>query len=500
MNLSSVTGWQVHFNLLKIMNKKIIILLLLSAFIERISAQVFNIKDYGEINDTNKVCTNIIQKAVDACYKAGGGQVVLPAGLYKSGTIVLKDNVELHFSSGAQLIASKNPDDFINFPPTSYRSQKDEGGWVSLIYADRAQNISLTGSGIIDGRGAGRRGTVKNVAGDNNGRPRNILFISCKKVTVKDITMRNSGLWNQHYLNCEDILVSGIRVWNHCNGNNDGIDIDGCRRFVLSNSIIDSDDDGIVLKSTGTAPCENVLITGCVVSSYANAIKLGTESTGGYRNISISNCIVKPSENRGKRIIKSTPTGITAISLEQVDGGIMDGVKVDNILIQGTECPLYVRLGNRRRKHIKDAPEPPLSIMRNISISNITAYNVGNFGSSITGVPESKIENISISNISVINKGGLKKGSYRSVNDKVDRHDAGGKLFFNQYWKSADEVVEDAEGYPQPTVWGNLPSYGLFIRHVKELTVNNLRFSSEKSDPRKPVILVDVDKYIGTYK
>lgn len=480
--------------------KKILLLLLLIGCTANLSAQVFNIRDYGTTNDTNKVCTEAIQKAIDACHQAGGGQVVIPAGLYKAGTLIMKDNVELHLSPGAQLVASRNPNDFIHFPPASYRSQKDEGGWVALIYANMAHNISLTGQGTIDGRGAGRRGFVANVAGDNNGRPRNILFISCKNVTVKDVTMRNSGLWNQHYLNCEDVLVSGIRVWNHSNGNNDGIDIDGCRRFVLSSSIIDSDDDGIVLKSTGLAPCEDITVTGCIVSSFANAIKLGTESTGGYKNILIANCIVKPSANKGKRIIKSTPSGISAISLEVVDGGVMDGVTVDNILIRGTECPLYVRLGNRRRKYMKDAPEPPLSIMRNIHISNITAYNTGNFGSSITGVPESKIENISLSNIHVINRGGLVKGAYRSSSDKADRHDTSGQLFFDKYWKSADEVVEDVEGYPQPTVWGNLPSYGLFVRHVKNLEVNELHFSSEKPDPRKPVIMVDVDHCTGTYK
>lgn len=483
------------------MKKHLFILFIYQMVIGATSAQVFNIKDYGTVRDTNQICTEIIQKAVDACWQAGGGQVLIPAGLYKSGTIVLKDNVELHLSSGAQLVASANPKDFIHFPPTSYRSLKDVGGWVSLIYADGAKNISLTGNGIIDGRGAGRKGTVSNVPGDCNGRPRNILFISCKDVRVKDITMKNSALWNQHYLNCEDVTVTGIRVWNHCNGNNDGIDIDGCRRFVLSSSIIDSDDDGIVLKSTGLAPCEDVVITGCIVSSFANAIKLGTESTGGYKNIMIADCVVKPSENKGHRIIKSTPSGITAISLEVVDGGVMDGVTVDNILIEGTECPIYVRLGNRARKYMADAPEPPVGVMRNIRISNITAYDTGNFGSSITGIPERKIENISLSNIRITNRGGLQKGAYRTKNDdKNKRHDMGGNLFMDKYWKSADEVKEDVKGYPQPTVWGNLPSYGFFIRHVEQVSIHDLELDSKDVEPRDPVILVDVDKYITDKK
>lgn len=473
--------------------KKLAISSILAVLTFIANARSFNIMDYGEVADTNKVCTQAIQKAIDACHLSGGGTVIIPSGLYKTGTIVMKDNVELHLSEGVRLVASSKDQDFINFPPTDYRSQKDAGGWTAMIYAANAKNISITGRGTIDGRGLGRKGNIKGVPGDCNGRPRNILFISCRNILVKDITMRNSALWNQHYLNCEDVMVSGIRVWNHCNGNNDGIDIDGCRRFILSNSIIDSDDDGIVLKSTGKAPCEDILVRGCIVSSFANAIKLGTESTGGYKNIMISDCIVKPSSNKGKRIIKSTPSGITAISLETVDGGVMDGVTVNNIQIDGTECPLYVRLGNRARRHIPEAPNPPVSIMRNIHISNITAHNAGNFGSSITGIPGHKIENITLSNIHIVNRGGLRKGAFRSAGDDGQRHDIGKNIDFDRYLQSARDVKEDDKGYPQPTVWGNLPSYGLFVRHVKDIRLDNVTFSSVGSEPRKSIIMVDVD-------
>lgn len=455
---------------------------------------VYNINDYGANNDTTCTSTKAIQDAIDECSLNGGGRVVIPAGTYKSGTIVLKDNVELHLSNGAILKASRNAEDFIIFPHTEYRSLKDIGGWASLIYADGAKNISITGNGTIDGDGKGIRGMIRNVSGDCNGRPRNILLISCANVRVSDVTIRNAAMWNQHYLNCDDVMVANIRSWNHCNGNNDGVDIDGCRRFILSSSIIDSDDDGIVLKSTGLAPCEDVIVTGCTVSSFANAIKLGTESTGGYKNILISDCVVKPSANKGDRVIKSTPSGISAISLEEVDGGVMDGVTVNNILIDGTECPLFIRLGNRGRKHIAEAPVPPIGTIRNIRISNVTAYHTGNFGSSITGIWDKKIENVSLSDIRIVNRGGLKKGAYRLKDaDYGMRHDMAGNVFADKYWIGEKDVKEDDKGYPQPTVWGNLPSYGLFIRHVKNVKMNNVTFESEVEDPRKPLIAVDVD-------
>ena len=410
----------------------------------------FNILDFGATRDTMMVHTKAINEAIESCYRQGGGRVVIPPGKFKTGTIFLKDNVELHLDNGACLYASEDYADFPIQPRAAYRSLKDAGGWSALIYAVGARNIAVTGKGVIDGRGKGRKGRVGGVPGDADGRPRNILFISCKGVRISGISMRNSALWNQHYLDCEDVIVEHIHVFNHCNGNNDGIDIDGCRRFILSDSVIDSDDDGIVLKSTGLAPCEDVVINNCIVSSFANAIKCGTKSTGGYKNI-------------------------------------------DNIVIEGTECPLYVRLANRGRKYIDEAPVPPIGKMRNIQISNVTAYDTGNFCSSITGIPGGEIENIYLSNVRFLNKGGLVAGNCRTANDmQGKRHDTAGNVFRNQYWSSHREVKEDEKGYPQPTVWGNLPSYGLFIRNVRSIAVDNAAFQSEKPDPRIPVIAVNV--------
>lgn len=475
------------------MNKYLVVFLLTVCSVA-VSAKEYNILLFGATLDSTAVVTQAINNAIDECHQNGGGTVIIPAGKFKSGTIILKDNVELHLANGAYLFASDDYNDFPIQPRATYRSLKDAGGWVSLIYGVDAKNIAITGKGIIDGRGKGRTGRIEGFGGDRNGRPRNILLISCKNIFISEITMLNSGMWNQHYLDCEDVTVNNIRVYNHCNGNNDGIDIDGCRRFILSNSIIDSDDDGIVLKSTGPAPCEDIVVSGCIVSSFANAIKCGTESTGGFKNIVISDCIVKPSNNKGERVLKSTPSGITAISLEMVDGGVMDGVSINNIQIEGTECPLYVRLGNRARKYIDEAPEPGMGEMRNIRISNIMAYGVGNFCSSITGIPGAKIENIYLSDIHFINRGDLTKGNFRDPKVKEQRrHDASGLMSYQNYLATFRDVSEDEKGYPQPTVWRNLPSYGLFVRHVKDIVVNNATFSSVGTEPRTPVIVVNVD-------
>ncbi|KAA2245680.1 polygalacturonase [Chitinophaga agrisoli] len=443
-------------------------------FYVSVKANDFNIVDYGAVSDTSKLSTAAINKAVEACYKAGGGRVIIPTGNFKSGTITLMDNVALFLERGAVLYASTDHRDFPRQKQPAYRSQKDPGGWYALIYAEGASNIGIGGPGTIDGQGA-KQVPLPTPPGavyeDRDGRPRNILFISCRKVTVEDVTMQSSGIWNQHYLNCDNVVIDKIYVYNHSNRNNDAIDIDGCRHVVISNSIMDTDDDGITLKSTGAAATEHVVITNCIVSSFCAAIKCGTESTGGFKNIQISNCIVKPSVCPTEPVFKTPRIGQVGIALEIVDGGVMDGVTVSNITIEGTACPIYVRLGNRARKHTDAAPEPPRGKMRNISLSDINVYDAGNYSSSITGIPGSPIENITLNNVRIVNKGGVQQGEY--MGDPL-------------------KVPELEKEYPAPDRWKNLPSSGLFIRHVEDIALRDVTLGSQMADPRVPVIADDV--------
>ncbi|NND07251.1 MAG: polygalacturonase [Saprospiraceae bacterium] len=433
----------------------------------------YNITNYGAVPNSKDICTMPIQTAVDAAHDGGGGRVLIPAGNFMSGTIVLKNNVEIYLARGARLLGSTNYDDYPRQPQSKYRSQKDDGGWYSLIYAEGAENIAISGTGAIDGQGSHHTGRPDAPAGDRDGRPRNILLISCKKISVSGITLISSATWNQHYLDCEDLTVDNIRVYNHSNRNNDGIDIDGCRRVILTNSTFDTGDDAIVLKSTGPAPCEDIVINNCIASSFCNGIKMGTESTGGFRNINISNCIIRPSLHPDKPAPNRNPDaiGITGLSLEIVDGGVMEGISVNNLTIEGTKCPVYVRLAGRGRKHRVDAPEPAMGRMSNISINNITAYGSANYACSITGVPGYKIEHIKLSNFNIVQQGGLKEGEYLAT---------------------LDDVEEKVKAYPQPTNWHNLPVSGLFIRHIDGISISNFSIDTNEIDPRPIFMAHDV--------
>ena len=430
---------------------------------------VYSIIDYGAKGDGIFLNTKAIQKAIDVCATSGGGTVLIPSGKFRSGSIILKSNVALHFEHNSVLLASIDQKDYPLQPMPKYRSHKDQlGGFNALIYAEGQENIALTGNGTIDGQGPLHTPMPNPVAGDIDGRPRNILFISCKNVRVEGIRMLNAAIWNQHYLNCEDVFINNIYVYSHGSRNNDGIDIDGCRRVVLSNSIIDSDDDGIVLKSTGLAPCEDITITNCVVSSFCNAIKAGTETTGGFRNIAISNCVIKPSIEKGKPIWDTPRIGVSGLSFMIVDGGTLEGISVDNITIHGTASPIYIRLGNRARPHTPGATVSKVGTVENISISNVIAYDAGIWGSSITGIKGHPVKDIRLSNIQLYSKGGLKTGDFNTT------------------------VEEDEKGYPHPITNGNLPSHSLFIRHAEGININNLSLKTESPDVRLPIIVDDV--------
>jgi polygalacturonase len=198
---------------------------------------------------------------------------------------------------------------------------------------------------------------------------------------------------------------------------------------------------------------------------------MGTESSGGFRNINISDCIVKPSIHPKKPTGNMNERGIAGVSLEIVDGGIMEGVSVNNITIEGTNCPVYVRLGGRNRKYMEGIDTPEIGSMKNIIISNVTAYNSGNYGCSVTGIPGHNVENIQLNNFNITQIGGLEKGDYLPSMDVVD------------------ELVK---GYPQPTGWKNLPVSGLFLRHVKNVSVNGFMIQTIKKDPRPAIMADDV--------
>lgn len=429
-----------------------------------LQAREYNVVDYGAKADTSVISTKAIQHALDECSDNGGGRVVVPAGHFKIGTIILKSNVELHLENGAILFGSRNLDDYIKLKP-AYVSLRTQEATIQLIYAENAHNISITGHGEIDGRGSGFEKLSWNDEGIT--RPHLLRMITCENILIENISLRNSACWMQHYLACDGLQIRGVRVFNRNNFNNDALDLDGCRNVTVSDFISDSDDDGITMKSTSPRLCENIAISNCVISSRCNAIKMGTESNGGFRNISINNCVVKPSLIK-EPVFFGEENGISAISLEIVDGGVMEGISINNIQIDGTESPIFIRLANRARPFQKGQVIDQIGSLSHVIISNVRAKNTGKTGCSITGQEGFPVSNIRLTNLVIEFAGG---GSLDDFNRKVE-------------YKPRE--------YPEATMFGTLPSYGFYVRHAKNLTFDGIQLSTCERDFRSAFFMEEV--------
>ncbi len=446
--------------------------------------EVFRVTDFGAVGDGVTVNTQAIQAAIDSCARKGGGTVVIPKGTFLSGTIYLKNGVNIHLEQGATLLGSPNVEDYplntCNFP-----SYSDSYVGRALIWGENLSDVGITGHGKIDGQGVKFRDNRPDPDEWANlvafyrdttryrpepgyiNRPYLIRFISCRNVRIEDVTLLNSPMWMQQYLNCDFVRIQNITVYNHGSRNNDMIDIDCSRNVIISGCYGDSADDGITLKSTGPLPTENVTISDCVVSSFCNAIKMGTESSGGFKNITISNCVIRPSAE--PNVIYGRAEGLAGLALEIVDGGSLDGVTISNISMKGTTAPIFMRLGNRARPSQPNLPSPAVGAFRNVIVSNIAATAAGNTGCSITGIPDQDMENVTLSNIKIHFVGGGSKEQSEAV------------------------VPEHEKKYPESTMFGVLPSYGFYCRHVNGLSFRDVTLSYEQPDQRPAFIGDDVE-------
>jgi polygalacturonase len=438
-----------HFKGFKILTSIIIQVLNFSLLSAQNFPGVYNVREYGAKGDSTTINTTFIQNAIDICNKKGGGTIYFPAGKYLTGTLFLQDNITLLLDNGAIILGSTDITDYPLKTP-AFRSYTDVN-YVnkSLIYAEGKKNITIGGNGILNGQGGADAFQFPSGGAHYKDRPYMIRMIECQNIKIKDITIKDSPMWVQHYLACKDITIEGIRVTSVVNHNNDGIDIDCCENVRISNCSIYSGDDAIVLKSTAPKICKNITINNCVLSSNCNAFKCGTESTG---------------------------------ALELVDGGKFNRVIASNITMNNVLGGIFIRLGNRARPYLSKGPGgstgtfeadsnmtiPPVGSLKNVKINNVIAKGVSNIGCSITGIPNHPVENISLENINIEFQGG-------GTADLIDK-----------------KVPENETGYPEHKMFGILPAYGFFCRHVKNLTFININLYYDKPDIRYGLVCEDV--------
>ncbi|MFC4144623.1 glycoside hydrolase family 28 protein [Pedobacter mendelii] len=444
-----------------------------------VSTSFFNVRNFGAVGDGKHLDHVAINKAITKCAERGGGTVIVPSGNYLCGSIRLKSNINLYLDAGAVILGAQPEmnayDPPEEFPDTAYQDGGHTYFHNSLIWGENLKNISITGRGMINGGGLTSKD--KEHLGDPTGGSigtgdKAIALKLCTNVLIRDISIFHGGHFAILATGCDLITMDNLTI----DTNRDGIDIDCCTNAVISNSRVNCpNDDAICPKSSYALNrkqiTENLLITNCIVSGFKEGtllngtripakagwsngrIKFGTESNGGFRNCVVSNCVFKNSNG---------------LALEQVDGGIMDNIIISNVIMTDvSHYPIYITLGKRNRGPKNTTG---MGIVKNILISNIRVDNADSLsGIQITGVPGYYVENIQLRDVYINYKGGGNKNDAKRIFPELDGR------------------------YPEPFLLGVNPAYGLFVRHVKNLELTNIRFQTLKPDLRPAIICEDVD-------
>jgi polygalacturonase len=474
---------------------------------------IFNVRMYGATGDGKTVDSPAINKAIEAVAAAGGGTLVFPAGTYVCFTIRLKSNVDLYLSRGCIIEAAQSP---LPTETTGYRggtydpagpaqpweAYQDFGHnhWPnSLFYGEDLHDLSITGPGLIYGKGlshgsthagdvrGGYPQTMAEQAGVGN---KSIALKNCHNVTLRDFSVLKGGHFALLATAVDNLTIDNLLV----DTDRDGFDIDCCRNVRVSNCTVNSPwDDAICPKSSFalgyTRPTDNVTIANCFISGYyelgsvqngtwkkfpeaAHAsrngrIKCGTESNGGFRNITIMGCVCE---------------GSKGISLETSDGAWLEDIAISNITMRDTvDAPLFLRL-NRRNRGPKQGMRP--GTLRRVLISNLVSHNSGSSTSSIfAGIPENLIEDVKLSNCYLGHRGLPQEALTGWGSTGMPMPD----------WKTL-QVPELETAYPELVQFGPTPSNGFFIRHLKNLEMSHVEIAPANPDPRPAFWLEDVHR------
>lgn len=398
-----------------------------------------------EASDTGR-----LQRALDEAQTRGGGTVFIPAGHYISGTLLLRSNVSIWLDNGVVLAMSPNNAEFLPaeklpYDPGSNRATSDFH--IALFAGDNLEHIAIYGEGIIECN-----------RGVKGGGPKPIALRRCSYVSLRGITLRNAANYNISLLGCDFVDIDGVTILS---GHADGIDPDCCRHVRISNCYIESVDDSLCLKASGalgqSAATEFVTVSNCILRTASIHFKCGTESCGDFRHIAVSNCIFQGGV--GMR------HGNPGLAFYTVDEGALENVVVSNITMQDVGTPIAIIRGDRDRCATKRGP----GVLRAIRISDIIATGA-KLPSVIAGLPGFPVEDIDLNNI--------------SINGAASHP---GRL-------TLSDIHEQPKAYPQPTMFGELPAAGIFMRHVVRLQAQAVRFSLPLDEIRPEIVADDVEE------
>ncbi len=365
----------------------------------------FPVTDFGATADDTTLDTEAIQKAIDTAHEKGGGRVVLPKGTVRSGSIFLKQNVELHLPADAVLLGSNN---IADYPKRPTRIEGHFPEWrLALINTQNLTGVRITGTGKIDGNGIlfwaafwQRRKENRNLTNLEIERPRLFLIDTCTDVRIEGLTLRDSGFWNVHLYRCRDVVLEGLDIASPGQGSvirapsTDGIDIDSCQNVTVRRCKISVDDDCIALKGTkgplalqdeSSPPVENILIEDCEFGAGHGVLTCGSEATI-VRNVTVRNCKIRGENN------------IVRLKMRPDTPQLYENLLFENLVLDSTGGRLFDVKPWTQFFDLKGHPPQP-SVAKNVTVRNVTG-RFGNLGilnpNSIDTVDGITLENINL--------------------------------------------------------------------------------------------------------
>ena len=362
---------------------------------------VYDITGFGADPTGKSSSTAAFAAAFQECKKAGGGIVYVPSGTFLTGSVCMESNTTLYVSPGAKLVFVQDQD---AYPVITTRWEGAEcQARMPLLYGRNLENVTITGTGTLDGQGAYWWQLHKNNQ-LKHPRPRFIGLEDCTRVTIEGIRLVNSPSWTVNPVCCVNVNINGISIKNPADSpNTDGINPDSCKYVRISNCHVDVGDDCITIKS-GTEKssrrisCEGITITNCTLVHGHGGVVIGSEMSGGVRNVVISNCVFEGTD-RGVRI--KTRRG---------RGGYVEDIRISNLIMKGVMCPFAIHQfyfcgEGGKDKYVWDKEPQPVTdatpFIRKIHLTDISAVDATAAAGFIYGLPEAPVDDISLSNITV---------------------------------------------------------------------------------------------------
>ncbi len=454
------------------------------------SAGVFDVRAYGATGDGKTLDSPAINQTIAAASAAGGGTVFFPPGTYLSASIHLQSNITLHLAAGATIeavadkITQYDPPEPNEWGDKFHYQDYGHSHWHnSLIWGIGLENVSILGPGLIHGKGLNpgfnrfadeSKGEKRYQDGGAGAANKAIALRDCRNVILRDFSILHGGHFGILATGTDNLTIDNLKI----DTNRDGMDIDACQNVRVTKCSVNSPwDDGICLKASyglgKIRHCDNITISDCFLAgsfdegtlldatwkrsepaykSYGTGrIKLGTESNGDFKNIAITNCVFD---------------GSRGIAIESVDGSHIEDVAISNITMRHVpNSPIFIRLGNRAR----GPDHPPVGTIRRISIDNLVVSDADwSLGNVISGLPGHPIEDLHISNVRIVQQGGgLMEQGVRVP-------------------------PEEEASYPEPSMFGTMPSYAFFFRHVTGIVLSQVKMDYAKPEGRPAIVLDDV--------